>query len=359
MRTRISGGQLQPTLTAASGLFHAGSSNDKKTGGRANMRRRTFLKLAGSAGAGIASFPAIVGAQASWPSKPVKVIVPFGAGGGTDNLARYWAERLSQAFGQPFVVENRGGASGVIGTEAAAKSTPDGYTLLLSSNSSTVTLPLLRKVPYEPGSLVPVVRVGDAVTGFCVHPGTGLKTVKDLVDYAKANPGKLACCSAGVGTISHMRMEMLAHRSGVQFLHVPYRGGADALNDLLAGTVQFMNDPSTNPSAKAGKLNMLCVNHTTRSPEFPDSPTLTEAGYPNSDVPLWFSIWAPAGTPQPVLDAVHGKVTAISKEPEVLPRLLLAGNLPVTSTQAEMMAFRDSEWKATSDLIKAANIKFE
>ncbi len=323
------------------------------------MRRRTFLKLAAGAGSGLVAFPAVVGAQAAWPSKPVKIIVPFGAGGGTDNLARFWAEKLSQAFGQPFVVENRGGASGMIGTEAAAKSAPDGYTLLLSSNSSTVNLPLLRKVSYEPASLLPVVRVGDAVTGFCVHPSTGLKSVKDLVDFARANPGKLTGCSAGLATSSHMRMEMLAYRTGVSFLHVPYRGGADALNDLLAGTVNFMNDPSCNPSIKAGKLDLLCVNHSTRSPEFPDVLTLTEAGYPNSDVPLWFCIWAPAGMPRPIADALHAKVTEISKAPDVPARLLLSGNLPVTSTQAELVAFRDAEWKSTSDLIREAKIKLE
>jgi tripartite-type tricarboxylate transporter receptor subunit TctC len=289
----------------------------------------------------------------------VKIIVPFGAGGGTDNLARFWAERLGQAFGQPFVVENRGGASGIIGTEAVAKSAPDGYTLLLSSNSPTVNLPLLRKVPYDLNALQPLVRVGDAVTGSCVHPSTSLKSVKELVDYARANPGKLACCSGGLATSSHMRMEMLAYRTGVKFLHVPYRGGADALNDLLAGTVHFMNDPTTNPSAKAGKLDMLCVNHRTRSPEFPDAPTLTEAGYPNSDVPLWFCIWAPARVPQPIVEAVHAKVTEMSKASDVASRLLLSGSLPVTSTQAELLAFRDAEWKSTSDLIKAADIKLE
>ena len=323
------------------------------------MHRRTFLKLAGSAGAGLSTFPAVVGAQAPWPSKPMKIIVPFGAGGGTDSLARFWAERLGQAFGQPFVVENRGGASGLIGTEAVAKSAPDGYTLLLSSNSPTVNLPLLRKLPYDAGALQPVVRVGDAVTGFCVHPGTGLKSVSELVDHARANPGKLACCSGGVATSSHMRMEMLAYRTGVQFLHVPYRGGADALNDLLAGTVHFMNDPTTNPSAKAGKLHMLCVNHSIRSPEFPDVPTLTEAGYPNSDVPLWFSIWAPAGMPATIVEALHAKVTEISKAPDVPARLLLSGSLPVTSTHAELLAFHDAERKSTIDLIKAANIKLE
>lgn len=323
------------------------------------MRRRTFLKLAGQAGAGLAAVPSIVRAQAAWPTKPVKLIVPFGAGGGTDNLARFWAERLSQAFGQPFVVENRGGASGLIGTEAVAKSAPDGYTLLFSSNSPTVNLPLLRKVPYDPASIFPLVRVGDAVTGFCVHPSTGLKSVKDLVDYGKANPGKLACCSAGIGTSSHMRMEMLAFRTGAKFLHVPYRGGADALNDLLAGTVHFMNDPTVNASARAGKLNMLCVNHSTRSPEFPDAPTLTEAGYPNSDVPLWFAIWAPTGLPAPIAEALHAKVTEISKAPDVPARILLAGMLPVTSTQAELAAFHEGERKTTAELIKAADIKME
>ncbi|MBS0242099.1 MAG: tripartite tricarboxylate transporter substrate binding protein [Proteobacteria bacterium] len=323
------------------------------------MHRRSFLKLAGGTAAGLASLPNVARSQAPWPNKPVKVIVPFAAGGGTDNLARYWSERLSQAFGQPFVIENRGGASGTIGAEAAAKSAPDGYTFLLSSNSAVVTLPLLRKVSYEPTALQPVVRVGDAATGFCVHPSTGLKSVKDLVDYAKANPGKLAGCSSGVGTSSHMRMEMLSYRTGAKFLHVPYRGGADALNDLLTGTVHFMNDPSTNPSAKAGKLNMLCINHTVRSPEFPDAPTLTEAGYPNSDVPLWFAIFAPAGVPEEIRQTLHAKVTEISKEPGVPARLLLTGMLPVTSTRPELEAFTAEQWKLTADLIKSANIKLE
>jgi tripartite-type tricarboxylate transporter receptor subunit TctC len=346
-------------LTAATCLFHAVDPIDNEAEGYSSMRRRTFLKLAGSAGAGLSTFPAVAGAQAPWPNKPVKIIVPFGAGGGTDSLARYWAEKLGQAFGQQFVVENRGGASGMIGTEAMAKSVPDGYTLLLSSNSSTVNLPLLRKVPYDPKSLHPVARVGDGVTGFCVHPSTGLKSMKELVDYAKANPGKLSFGTPGPGTSGHMRMEMLALRAGITFLHVPYRGGADVLNDLLTGTVQIANDPTNNSSIKAGKLDILCVNHGARSPDFPDAPTLTEAGYPNSDVPLWFCIWAPTGLPQSIVDALHAKVTEIAKLPETSTRLLPVGMLPVTSTHAELLAFREAETKATSELIKVANIKIE
>lgn len=319
------------------------------------MHRRKFLLLAGTAG--IAA-PSVLRA-ATWPEKPVKVIVPFAAGGGTDQLARFWAEKLTQGFGQQFVVDNRGGASGMIGTEATAKSAPDGYTLLITSSTTPVNLPLLRKVPYDPMSLHPVVRIGDSATGFVAHPSTGFKTMKDLVDYAKANPGKLACASPGPGTNGHLRMEMLVYRAGVSFLHVPYRGAADALNDLVAGTVQLMNDPTCNSSAKAGKLTMLCINHTSRSPDFPDVPTLTESGYPKSDVPLWFCIWAPAGVPQPILDTLHAKVTEISKAPDTAARLLLSGNVPVTSTQSELLAFREEDTKTMAELIKTANIKLE
>jgi tripartite-type tricarboxylate transporter receptor subunit TctC len=317
------------------------------------------LKLAGTTGTAGLFAPSVLRAAAPWPEKPVKIIVPFAAGGGTDQLARFWADKLSQAFGQQFVVDNRGGASGMIGTEATAKSAPDGYTFLITSSTPPVNLPLLRKVPYDPKSLHPVVRIGDSVTGFVAHPSTGFKTLKELVDYAKANPGKLACASPGPGTNGHLRMEMLVYRAGISFLHVPYRGAADALIDLTTGTVHLMNDPTCNAAAKAGKLTMLCTNHTTRSPEWPDVPTLTEAGYPNSDVPLWFCIWAPAGVPQPILDTLHAKATEISKAPDTAAKLLLSGNVPVFSTQAELLAFREADSIAMAELIKTANIKLE
>jgi len=323
------------------------------------MSRRNFLKLAAAAGLAGVSAPSVLRAQGGWPEKPVKLIVPFGAGGGTDQLARLWAEKLSTAFSQQFVVENRGGGSGVIGTEATAKAAPDGYTLLVTSNTPPVNLPLLRKVPYDPASLHPVVRLGDAVTGFVVHPDTGIKSMSELVDYAKANPGKLAAASPGPGTNGHLRVEMLMYRAGITFLHVPYRGAADAMNDLLAGTVHLMNDPTCNASAKAGKLTLLSVNHGTRHPEYPHVPTLTETGYPHSDVPLWFCIWAPAGVPKPILNALHTKVTEISKTPDIAAKLLLSGNVPVTSTQEELSAFREAESRSMADLVKTAKIKLE
>jgi tripartite-type tricarboxylate transporter receptor subunit TctC len=323
------------------------------------MLRRKFLKLAATAGAAGVFAPSILRAQAPWPDKPVKLIVPFAAGGGTDLVARPWAEKLTQAFNQQFVIENRGGASGLIGTEAVVKSAPDGYTFLVSSNTTPINLPLLRKVPYDPKALHPVARVGDTVTGFCAHPSTGFKTFKEMLDHAKAHPGKLAFGSSGLGTLPHMRMEMLAYRTGINLLHVPYRGGADSLTDLLAGTIQLMNEPSCNSHAKAGKLTMLCTNHSVRNPEFPDVPTLTELGYPDMDVPLWFSIWAHVGVPQPILDTLHAKVTEISKTPDMTAKLLLAGAAPVVSTQAELIAFREAESKTMAELIKTANIKLE
>jgi len=323
------------------------------------MRRRSFLKLAATTSAASLFAPAVLRAQAVWPEKPVKFIVPFGAGGGTDALARFWAEQLSQAFGQQFVVDNRGGASGMIGTEAVAKSAPDGYTFLATSNTTPINLPLLRKVPYDPSALHAVVRLGDSVTGVSAHPSKGFKTLKDLVDYAKANPEKLTGATPGLGTNAHLRMEMLSYRTGAKFLHVPYRGGADAVNDLVAGIADFMNDPTCNAHAKAGKLTMLCTSHTTRNPDFPDVPTLTELGYKDMDVPLWFAIWAPAGVPQPVLDKLHAKVSEISKTPEMTAKLQLVSAAPVVSTQAELLAFREAETKSMAELIKSANIKLE
>lgn len=325
------------------------------------MKRRQFLKFASAATAGASlpfAAPAIVRGQ-SWPAKPVKVLVPFAAGGGTDVVARPWADKLTQIFGQQFVVENRGGASGIIGTEATVKSPPDGYTLLVSSNTTTVNLPLLRKVPYDPKQLEPIARLGDVVTGFVIVSSLGIKTFKDMLDYAKKNPGKLSFGSSGPGTGPHLRYEMLRFRTGVDILHVPYRGGADALTDILAGNVHMMNEPVTLPHVKAGKLNLLNINHTSRSVDFPDTPTLTELGYPNSDAPIWFALWAPAGTPVEIQDRLHAEITKHAKSEEMTEKLRLAGSAPVTSTRQELIAFRESDTKQMAELIKAANIKLE
>ena len=247
--------------------------------------------LAGCAMLALGLFPAHALAQSpaqSWPDKPVKIIVPYAPGGASDLIARPWADKLTQAFGQQFVVENRGGASGMIGLETTAKAPPDGYTLVMTPNSTISVLPHLRKVPYDPfTSFEPVARVGDTIGGMVVHPSIGVKTMKELVAYAKKNPGKLAYGSAGLGTSTQMRIEMLKHHAGIDILHVPYRGSADALNDLLPGTVQMMSEIIVLPHAKAGKVVLLAMNHSARHPEFPDVPTMAEAGFPEAEVPIW------------------------------------------------------------------------
>ena len=235
--------------------------------------------------------------QASaWPERPVKLILPYAPGGATDLIGRPWADKLAQAFGQQFVIENRGGASGIIGTEAAAKAAPDGYTFLLTPNAPLNVQPLLRKTPYDPAkAFAPVGRVGDLISGFVIHPAVGVKTFQEMLDYAKKNPGKLAYGSAGLGTSSHLRLEMLKVKAGIDILHVPYRGNADALNDILANNVQMMNEINPMPHVKAGKLILLDISYPERHPDFPGVPTLFELGYGEAYVPSWYSIWAPAG----------------------------------------------------------------
>lgn len=255
--------------------------------GSLRMCRRGLL---GGIGAGLAaaSLPRPAIGQAPWPNRPVKIIVPYAPGGATDTLARPWADKLTQAFGQPFVIDNRGGASGTIGAEAAARSVPDGYTFLHCPNAVLNVVPQLRKVGYDPRKdFTPVGRLGDLHCGFVVPTSLGLNSLAEVIDYAKKNPGKLAYGSAGLGTSSQMRIEMLKLKTGIDVLHVPYRGAADALNDLLSGQVQIMNEINVLSHVKAGKLKLLCINHEKRNPEFPGVKTLTELGYPNADVPIW------------------------------------------------------------------------
>lgn len=319
------------------------------------MRRRTLLRAA----ALIPLAAPAIGQARGWPNKPVKVIIPFAAGGGTDVLGRPWCDKLSMIFGQQFVVENRGGASGMIGTEAATRSANDGYTLLISSSTTTVNLPLLRQVPYDPKSLEPIARLGDALTGFAMNPTPGPRTFREMLDYAKKNPGKLAFGSSGPGTGPHLRFEMLKFRTGVDILHVPYRGGADSLPDLLANHIQLMNEPVTTPHIKAGTLHLLNINHFERAADFPDTPTLTELGLPNSDVPIWVSLWCPAGVSAEIKQRLNEEIVGVMKTQDMRDKLRLIGSAPVVQSIAELEAFREADGREMAALIKAANIKIE
>lgn len=324
------------------------------------MKRRDFLKAAGAAAVGGFSITKAAAEAAAWPNKPVKLILPYAPGGATDLIGRPWAEKLGDALGQPFVVENRGGASGAIGTEAAMKSAPDGYTFLLTPSAPFTILPILRKTAYDPvKDFTPVARVGDLISGFVVHPSVGVTTFQELLDYARKNPGKLSYGSAGLGTSTHMRIEMLKYRAKVDILHVPYRGSADSLNDLLAGNIHLMNEINPLPHVRAGKLILLNINSPKRSPEWPGIPTLTELGYPDSDVPSWYSIQAPAGTPADIVQKFNAKVVEIARTPEMRATMTkLSVELP-SQTPAEMAEFLKNDIKRNTEVIKAANIKLE
>jgi tripartite-type tricarboxylate transporter receptor subunit TctC len=322
------------------------------------MRRREFLAFAGAALAAPFAQKAVAQVQ-NWPDKPVKLILPYAPGGGTDLIGRPWAEKLTQSFGQQFIIENRGGAGGMIGTEAAAKAAPDGYSFLLTPNATLSVLPSLRKTPYDPKSFLPVGRVGDFVTGFSMHPAVGPKTFKEMIEYAKANPGKLSYGSAGLGTATHLRVEMLKYRAGIDILHVPYRGSADALNDHLPNTVQMMNEINTIPHVKAGKLLLLNINNATRHPDFPDVPTLTECGYANSDVPIWYSLFAPASTPTPIVAKLNAKILEIANSQEMRDRMRSINTVVPTQTPEEMVAYLEEDTARNVELIKATNMKLE
>jgi tripartite-type tricarboxylate transporter receptor subunit TctC len=323
------------------------------------MHRRDFLGLAGATLAAGLSSRAWAQAQ-GWPDRAVKIIVPYAPGGATDAIARPWAEKLSQAFGQQFVIENRGGAAGMIGTEAAAKAAPDGYTLLLTPGATLAVLPLLRKTPYDPiKSFEPVGRVGDVINGFVIHPSVGVKTFKEMVEYAKKNPGKLTYGSSGNGTATHLRLEMLKYKMGIDILHIPYRGGADTLNDVLPGTVHMMNEPVSIPHAKAGKLILLAINGPVRHPDFPDVPTLTELGVTGADVPIWFSIFAPAGTPKDIITKLNAKVLEIAKTDDMKAKMIAVNAIVPLQSPEEIAKHLVEDTKANAELIKAANIKIE
>jgi tripartite-type tricarboxylate transporter receptor subunit TctC len=312
------------------------------------------------AAAALSALSAASGYAQSWPDKPVKVIVPYAAGGATDAIARPWAEELGKAFGQQFVIENRGGASGAIGVEALVKSPPDGYTLIMTPNAPLTILPHMRKTPYDPlKDLVPIGRTGDVLNGFVIHPSVGVKNWQEFVDYVKKNPGKVSYASSGNGTANHLRLEAIKLRLGLDILHIPYRGGADALNDVLPGNVHMQNEPITLPHAKAGKLILLAINGPVRNPDFPNVPTLTELGVKDADVPIWFGFYGPAGISKDIVTKMNAKMLELARNEEFKKKMWLVNAILPQETPEQMAASLLADSKTNLEFIKAGNIKLE
>ncbi len=323
-----------------------------------SLLRRSLVSLCAAALALIVSTP--VRADTKWPERPVKIIVPFAAGGPNDVVARLWVDRLSLAMGQQFVVDNRGGASGMIGSEAAARSAPDGYTLLLASSSTLGLVPVVTKAHFDPlKDFTPMTRVGDLIQGLAVNPGVKANTVAELIALAKAEPGKLAWGTPGAGTGSHLMVANFNLRTGTDILHVPYRGSADALNDVLAGHVHVMSDIVVLPHVRAGKLRMLAMVGERRHPGFPDVPTIAEAGLPDITPLTFYGIYGPKGVAREIVEKVHAKVGDIMAMPDMiaiaLERGVILNRMDGTGVARDLAA----QTAANYDLVKRANIKME
>ena len=313
-------------------------------------------------GATLGGFPRRARAQSGYPSRPVRVIVPYAPGAGTDFVVRAVAERLSRQMGQQFVVEHRGGAAGTVGTETVARSAPDGYTILMTPQAPIQLLPHLRKLSYDPlTDLVVVGRMGESISGFAVHPSLGVKNMAEFVALAKANPGKFTYATAGVGSVNHLRAETLKLMADIDLLHVPYKGVGEALPDLLAGNVQCMFDANVFSHVRAGKLSLLAVLADERYSEFPDVGTMKEQGFPNYDVPVWYGAFAPAGVPPQIVEALHREIGTVHADKEFQAKQF-AGGIRIYRDAMSLTQMRDRV-KAQSlyfaDLIKRADIRLD
>ena len=260
----------------------------------------------------------------NWPTKPLRLLVGFPPGGPTDVVGRIVAERLSGQIGQQVIVDNRPGAAGNIAAEIVAKATPDGYTLLYSSNSIALSPGLYSKLGYDPvKDLAPITEIGSGALVFVVHPSLPVKSVKEFIDYAKARPGQLNYASSGAGTSTHLAAVLFEQRTGIKAQHVPYKGTAPSLVDMIAGRTQFLMGAINTavPHIKDGKLRALAVTGLKRTPSLPDVPTLDESGLPGFEVTSWQGIFTTAGTPAPVLARIHAEFVKLVRNPEMKPKL--------------------------------------
>ncbi|TWO66126.1 tripartite tricarboxylate transporter substrate binding protein [Caenimonas sedimenti] len=328
-------------------------------------RRRAAAALALLGGA-LAAGPVL--AQGAWPSKPVRIVVPFAPGGTTDILARSLAPELSKAFGQSFVVENRAGAGGNIGADIVAKSAPDGYTLLMGTvGTHGINKSLYSKMPYDPQKdFVPISLVAGVPNVMVLNSekaaARGIHTVADFIKYAKANPAKLNMASSGNGTSIHLAGELFKSMAGVYMTHFPYTGSGPALLGMLSGDmdVMFDNLPSAMPHIKAGKLKALAVTSGQRSGALPDTPTVEQAGgLKGFEASSWFGLLAPTGTPQDIVNRVQQETAKALATPAMKERLLAQGAIPSGNTPAEFAKLIDAEIKKWAPVVKASGAKID
>ncbi|SEA04388.1 MULTISPECIES: Bug family tripartite tricarboxylate transporter substrate binding protein [Acidovorax] len=320
-------------------------------------RRKTLtqwlplIALAAACGAGG------VQAQDPYPSKPIRVIVPYPAGGGTDTIARLIGVQLSQRWGQPVVVENKPGASGMLGNDIVAKAPGDGYTVLMGITAVVQIPALYKKVPYKLGDLAPVSQIAKSADLLMVPRSTGVTTLQQFVDKAKAAPGTLNYGSYGNATSSHMNGERFKQKAGIDIAHIPYQGSGPEVAALLGGqlTLAFVDATAAYPHIKSDKVNILAVTGSQRHPALPQVPTMTESGYPGLEANGWFGMFVPAATPKAIVDKLGAEVAAIVKSPELHKRLTDMGLIAVGSQPDEFKPVVEKDaahWKAVAEAAK-------
>ncbi len=306
----------------------------------------------------LATTPAAV--ADSWPSKPVKAVVPFGAGSATDIIPRIVFEQLQSQLGQTIVVENRGGAGGTIGALQVVKSDPDGYTWLVHSSAHTVAPALYPNLPFKAeGDLVPMSMIGSVPNVLIVSPSKGIKSIQDFVAYAKANPGKLNFASLGVGSAVHMSAERFRVSAGYEAVHIPFKGGAEALAEVIAGRVDYYFCPLATalPHIREGKLLALAVSSKTRAAQLPDVPTTLEAGFADSDYTLWVGILGPSGTPKAVTEKLNGEMMKALQAPALREKLDRIGVQTMPMSPEEFGSLINSELKTYGAFVKKSGMK--
>jgi tripartite-type tricarboxylate transporter receptor subunit TctC len=328
-----------------------------RLGGRLARAFRPFLFAAAAA---LAPWSAEAQAPDAWPGRPIRFILPFPPGGGTDILGRLIAERLTGNLGQPVVAENRGGAGGNVGAEAAAKSAPDGYTIVLVAPSLAISPSLYSKLNYDPAKdFAPVSLVATVPNVMITHPSVPASTLVEFIRLAKTKPGEMNFGSGGSGTSNHLAGELFNIVAGVKLVHVPYKGVNLAMNDVLSGRIQLVviGIPAAAPHIKAGKLRALAVLAPARSPVLPDVPTVAEAGLPNFEVTTWYGILAPAGTPGPIVARLNAELVKIMHAPEMKEKLDAMATDAVTSTPEEFAGLIKREILKWGEVVRDAGLK--
>jgi tripartite-type tricarboxylate transporter receptor subunit TctC len=298
-----------------------------------------------------------------YPTKPIRIVVPFPAGGATDLLARAAAQKLTDAWGQPVVVDNRPGAGGNIGSELVAKAAPDGYTLEMGTvGTHAINASLYAKMPYDHvKDFAPVILVASVPNVLVVNPAVPVNSVQELIAYAKANPGKLNFASSGSGTSIHLSGELFKVMAGVQMAHIPYKGSAPALQDLIGGQVQLMFDnlPPSLPQIKGGKLRALAVTSAVRAPALPDVPTVAEAGLPGFEASSWFGILAPAGTPPDIIAKLNAEIAKWLASPEAKEKMLALGANAAGGSPEDFAKHIATETVKWQKVVKASGAKVD